>query len=101
EEWKKQLLRTLTERAFRSIPGASAARITFAKGIINELEAGEYRKVGMFLIGREDGVLILDRTPKAEEMGKEALALIPYSRGFLGWTKKSPPNYVERSHALL
>jgi hypothetical protein len=102
KEWRNQLKEQLLEKTFRGIAKTAPAKWTFAKGIINEVEPVEHRRVGVFLLlGKDDGILIHDGNQKEPQLEKCEAALAPYSLGFLPWTKKSPPNYVERSHLLL
>jgi dienelactone hydrolase len=101
EEWKHDLTSRLTQQSLRSASSVAPAKLTFAKGIVNELQPQAHRRVGMFLIGTDDGILVLDDAPKQDEIGKQAVGIYPYALGALGWTRKSPPNFVERAHALL
>lgn len=113
EEWKKGLMKELREKSFRDIPERNAAArlikkddqvtytnwflesspgITIQARVVNIMEA---RPISMQVILRDE---------EPNEIPDSALAkgLLPYDLlARRGWAKKSPPNYVERSHVLL
>jgi dienelactone hydrolase len=119
-EWKAGLLKQLREKSFRSFPGRiPPAMCGMAAGNLGSfvynartedgIEAtawdhafGANKETSLFLISNpgED----LSFTPQwARPFAKEAeiqVILAPRGASCL-WTRKSPPNYVERSHALL
>jgi dienelactone hydrolase len=117
--WQEGLLRDLRARSFRTLPerippatvgkeGArgSALRLTTEPGIeVQVLQAGA---------GSGDGGTGTVLVPNAGEwedgpeawakpfLGKGRVAvLLTRGVGPTAWTRKSPPNYVERAHALL
>jgi hypothetical protein len=118
EEWKQGLLKELREQSFRpfanGIPPAKWEKREFswdgkkewapvlvtAPGI--DLYGGPVRRTG------EVGMLyVVDSSERGEKSkadnhlpaGKNYWYLMP--RGLTDWTRKSPPNYHERAHALL
>jgi dienelactone hydrolase len=115
--WKESLLQKLRERVFRSFPKEiPPARIEDAKVKYRTLTTEPGIEVEMRQIRRPGGrdkvshLIILnpgERTdavpdwfPSAPE-GEGIYLLAPRGVGPTAWTKKSPPNYVERAHALL
>jgi cephalosporin-C deacetylase-like acetyl esterase len=114
-EWKKGMLKELREKSFRGFP----ERITKAQ---ETKEPGTFQTehgIHVFLSGvRLENAKGQGRTlvvPNTDEDGEDAInaaksfpegervAYLLRWRGSttLAWTKKSPPNYVERAHALL
>jgi cephalosporin-C deacetylase-like acetyl esterase len=120
-EWKKGMLKELRERSFRGFP----ARIPEAELGGGPFSAAYYMKprtdqgLQVFLVGlikrvrdkpRRQALLIRGpedgsgpNVPKwVEQLGTYDLYWLLSPRGIdEPWTKKSPPNYVERAHALL
>jgi cephalosporin-C deacetylase-like acetyl esterase len=115
-EWKKGMMKELREKSFRAFP----ERVPAAK-ILPHLEAAMIRTEAEFLIGSvlgtdlqsegtaytillRDGLKeneILDTMVEDSKKGG-AVTVFDYRGSHLTeWTRKSPPNYVERSHALL
>ncbi len=120
EEWKKGMIAQLTERCFRSFPKYSyvpAARSLSAPYSIDgqqktesgitigfhvELDEAAARAAGtaddfttLVLANRADAVWY-----RTVSKGKVLAAFYP--RGWYApWTNNSPPNYVDRAHALL
>ncbi|HEY7315191.1 MAG TPA: prolyl oligopeptidase family serine peptidase [Gemmataceae bacterium] len=100
-EWKKGLLKELREKSFRAFPAEipplkvkdnSRGRFTSEPGTEVTLFYPESRKVDYLLV-----------VVKGKILGGNDLPLYLYPRGIVDseWTRKSPPNYVERAHALL
>jgi cephalosporin-C deacetylase-like acetyl esterase len=120
--WKKHLLERLREQSFRSFPRqVSAAKLHRALRGENEVTdhvltteegirivvpvvfpKGEKRESNtLIVLGPEDsGRAIPDWARNCAAPGITALVR-PRGQGDLAWTTKSPPNYVERAHALL
>jgi hypothetical protein len=118
QEWRKALLTELRERSFRSFP----ADIPPVKDVKRPSPVGEMswlvtepgieilgtpvRKTGepkaLVLLG-DDAVKDLDFTDKIGPfLGRDNYWILsPRGAMETEWTIKSPPNYVERSHALL
>src|SRR5262249_4318474 len=119
---KKDLLHGLRERSFRSFPGrippASVRGKRTSEGdttFILATESGTEGEVSCFA-GKDgedptSGTLVLVNESILKDpglqwarpcVGQSALAVMGY-RGLnqTMWTTKSPPNYVERSHALV
>jgi dienelactone hydrolase len=120
DEWRKGLLNELREKSFRAfperVPAAKEARMAdafVAQDLITE--PGIEARTGLTL-DRNDGtktavLVVLNAEDVAEGKGtrewekkllkdEELWYLLP--RGVnASWTRKSPPNYVERAHALL
>jgi hypothetical protein len=119
EEWKKGLMKDLRERSFRGWPERiPKAELTYPLGIA-KTEPGI--EVGVIGLGLRAGAL-KDQTKvgalavlNPDQDGEEAIKLarrfspnqeqvfLVRQRGSAAWawTSKSPPNYVERAHALL
>ncbi len=128
-EWKAGMLKQLKETCFRSFPESIPAAKASARGLFGvdrETEAGitvsdqlmYYRDAGRsygtgtphpddvrFMIVRQRGEQRLGRKndwPQKRLNGKDLPGDYLAPRGVLTpWAEKSPPNYVERSHALL
>ncbi len=119
EEWRKELLKQLRERSFRTFPEQIRPSFesvrTWYPLILQIIEPGvpcEYAGYAMGKpIDRTSGVLIVSSEVNvyAKQMewarsywGEGLVAsLSPRGRGAAAWTQRSPPNYVERSHILL
>jgi dienelactone hydrolase len=118
EEWKKGLMKALREKSFRtfperipsatgSVPFGSPFRIT--QVLTTEPGIRAIRHGGSSDLTRPTTILVLSpdeeqRVPVwAEQLtGKnDVLSLTVRGGQPEAWTHKSPPNYVERSHALL
>ena len=118
--WKVGLVKKLRETSFRALPDPIPAAkplmegekkrwewSTTEDGIQVTVDAIPIRKTGnpnglalMLVLNSEDD---LDKG-FLRDWAKPLLddsALIALPRGGLQWTRKSPPNYAERSHALL
>jgi dienelactone hydrolase len=114
--WKKLLLQKLRERCFRTFPqeippakiesGGKNKVMTTERGV--EVEFTEFRRYGER--SKAAHLIILNPGEKADAIPKwfnfasdeDGIYLLA-TRGVgpTAWTKKSPPNYVERAHALL
>lgn len=109
-EWKKQLVQQLKDRCFRTLPReipktADTIMELQTKGGTNNRVVAFYVEEGFFKDAKD-----VEKLAK-QFAGKEDSHLVFYPRIFpvppdekadpYGWTRKSPPNYVERSHALL
>jgi dienelactone hydrolase len=120
EEWKKDLMSKLRASSFRSFPDPVPAAKLHETGKSNEdvLTEGNIKlqvpyivdvnSVTLFIVGPEEW-----QTNKKEEAAFKLMlsrtkggiveTIGPRGTGFMGpsWTKKSPPNYVERAHVLV
>ncbi len=118
--WKQSLLSELRRVVFRSLP----ERIAAAQ-LVDGTQSGEARlesEPGIEIILRSAGgvevdadvkriVLVVEWSNAAEEaagwsrelleQGDRVYVCTPRGTGGLRWTRKNPPNYVERSHVLL
>jgi cephalosporin-C deacetylase-like acetyl esterase len=116
EQWKNELLARLREKCFRPLPGPiPAARLEKKRFEVNHKQIDVDRIVTEPGIDLNGGpVLAKGPTRTLLVLGDEGLsekAWRPFAkknywhlfvRGVCGeWTKKSPPNYIERAHALL
>lgn len=125
-EWKQMLIGDLKKRSFRTFPEKQASIDRRFKGNMaligfhfteEEIEvAGLYFAVGgkerskdskyqMFVFGEDYQIKDWNKMPKWAEPYLEQGNFGVYPRGtyddeFTRWTRKSPPNYVERSLAL-
>jgi dienelactone hydrolase len=122
--WKQSLMRKLRARCFRTFPDRVAApRAGFAEageaaagGALVNSEGGLSLRVGPPAVraaaGARDGLLVVLGEGEDEDKGvpawaaqlagqREVQLLSPRGVGKGRWTRTSPPNYVERSHALL
>src|SRR5262249_9849680 len=119
DEWRKGLMKELRERSFRVFPDripkaeeASAIRAEEARngwfvspvtepGIrcnlyLREPAKGSPATQTLFVLDDERDVELPDWARSWKDPG---MYWVTYPRG--GWTKKSPPNYVEQAEALL
>ncbi len=123
EEWKKGVMSELREKSFRAFPeripaatfvsdGGTVFRITLT-AIKTELDISMF----FFHIRQEGvgGVLVVDlgeklnraedreHTEWAKSLPRPESCVVLAQRGTnnVEWTHRSPPNYVERAHALL
>jgi hypothetical protein len=124
-EWKKGLLKRLRQRCFRTFPERIGPPQAALAG------GDEWARKGGAVIASEgnlsltinppvvrsadvkgDGLLVLLNEDEDEGKGlpawakdlagkREVQLLSPRGVGKNRWTRRSPPNYVERSHALL
>jgi cephalosporin-C deacetylase-like acetyl esterase len=123
-EWKKRMMKELTERSFRTfperIPAPKGKRLEVDNGATFLYETEPYiEPVRLEIVSdrektKKDVRPFLVFNPK-EKVGdvadnwakpflEEGWKYYIYPRGVGGaasWTTKSPPNYAERSHALL
>lgn len=116
-DWKKKLMTQLRDQCFRALPPTTKAVQGRIAGVFEqsyrtegEIEVREH-VVKQPKIPPPMGTLVVlnveDQKEKVrdwwavdQEEGLVSL-LEPRGIGASAWTKKSPPNYVERSHALL
>lgn len=120
KEWKAGLVKKLREASFRALPDPvplAKPRVdrdanrwewpTTEDGIEIDVDAVPRRKKGnpnglalLWVLNSEDD---LNRgfIPDWADPLLDDSVLIVITRGGWRWTRKSPPNYVERSHALL
>jgi dienelactone hydrolase len=116
ERWKEGLLARLRASSFRDLPDRlPAARLQPADPaaaavrwldterdiqvtIRDGRPAGEWPAAATLLV-LGDGEKLDD--PPAKGVPGPIVALAPRGVGPTAWTRKSPPNYVERSHVLL
>jgi cephalosporin-C deacetylase-like acetyl esterase len=120
EEWKKDVMSKLRSSSFRSFPDSiPAAKLQEGAWLYDRvLTEGDIRlqvpgiveanSVTLFVVGPEDWT-----KNKKEEAAFELVisrtkagiveAIGPRGTDFMGprWTRKSPPNYVERAHPLI
>jgi cephalosporin-C deacetylase-like acetyl esterase len=114
-EWKKGLLKELREKSFRSLPSTipplkrkdeSEAHFISESGIevtlFPFLDAPEPKEVIVLDRRFREGTSCPPAVWQALKI-ENPWALTPrgIDEGFNNWTRKSPPNYVERAHALL
>lgn len=122
EEWKRSMLQRLRERSFRGLPERAAA--------VKLRDSQEPQVQGTFPLGARElpyalrqpgragrGLLVVTegaatfKVPSwsepfarldASAAGTTACCLFPlWGTGATAWTRRNPPNYVERAHALL
>jgi Prolyl oligopeptidase family len=120
EEWKSAMLRELRLVSFRAfgerIPACKKCRVESVHGIgylfkcMTEppIEVGVYPLEQEYHKDVSKGMLlaysIIDGNQSyewAESFRSDGIGLLAQLRGSNAWTRKSPPNYVERAHALL
>jgi cephalosporin-C deacetylase-like acetyl esterase len=123
EEWKKGLLNELRARSFRTFPerippGRALGLLKGLEGFATNLvgtEPGIVSELVRYPPDKQEdarrGALILVNEEIAKDPGSEwakpftangsRAVLVHRGMGLQAWSKKSPPNYVERSHALL
>jgi cephalosporin-C deacetylase-like acetyl esterase len=112
EEWKAGLMKPLRERVFRALP----ERVPAAKMVPSTSDIVWQTERGIQARGVKAGdgnYVVVDLDPSWERKATDpatpplprefrgGLTLLPRGVGAASWTKKSPPNYVERAHALL
>lgn len=112
-EWKAGLMKELRDKCFHGWPErVPAAERKGTRGLVElSTESGISITMGSSKAART--LLVFNEGEKLPDGFKTQLALLPYSieaeafplfaRGVViaEWTRKSPPNFVERSHALL
>jgi dienelactone hydrolase len=118
-EWKKGMLKELREKSFRAFPAEfpklEDGRIGVVSGMVRnspltteaEIRVGLYRPItrrdhdtALALIVNDPLAAEVSVPPSwAQRVVGNARFEVLECRG--GWTAKSPPNYVERAHALL
>jgi dienelactone hydrolase len=123
EEWKKKLMKELRDKSFRPLPsrvppaeresgisqdvsGITRESWTTQKGITVELTYNVRKKK----LPKAGTLIVLNVDETEEEAPDWAVRLVGDEGGLVlsprggrlnVWTTKSPPNYVERAHALL
>jgi dienelactone hydrolase len=115
-EWKKEMLRQLRDKALRSVhqpvPQLTGKDVSDGSVLGWTLTSGTSRRTDILLNGNATvvyhGLLLSDNRRKLELPAGYMLTLPFDKRPNLSvtltsdvWTSKSPPNYVERAHALL
>ncbi|HWG45161.1 MAG TPA: prolyl oligopeptidase family serine peptidase [Gemmataceae bacterium] len=106
-EWKNGLLKELREKSFRALPKEIPPLQEKAGRFVSEGEM-EVDLTSIAVSPEPKGLLVVEKglleKMKTLKMvfGEENQWML-FPRGVKGgeWTRKSPPNYVERSHALL
>jgi dienelactone hydrolase len=101
--WKNTLLGKLRKLTFNhfpeNVPAASAANSGRVLSVLTE----ENIKVRLRRPAQEPEEIVLQiaNGPLEENSDENAWVLEPRGLGETRWTRKNPPNYVERSHYLL
>jgi cephalosporin-C deacetylase-like acetyl esterase len=111
EEWKKGLVNELRERSFRALPAELPPVNYLNKPLgIGEMATEPGIEINGYPVrktGDPKALLVFDRVKEPPDwtsyLDKGANIWVLYPRGIdhNKWTLKSPPNYVERSHAVL
>jgi cephalosporin-C deacetylase-like acetyl esterase len=98
-QWKKGLVAKLRAGPFRGLTRQEQESLPIQ---VRRVERGDGNVRGtLIVLGENDpGDRIPDWARPHLTKGP-ADALLPRGTGPLAWTRKSPPNYVERAHALL
>lgn len=114
DTWRSKLTRDLWSATFRGfperIPAAKMGKVSSERGILLETEPGIIIPLRViYRRERVDYVVIhLDQDPSNLSTIRDQLSdsttiykLSPRGKGDTQWTRKNPPNYVERAHVLL
>jgi dienelactone hydrolase len=120
EAWRKPLLEELRRVTFRYFPEripsarltgpaqAAAQRLETEPGIevrltrLTGAAPGEApRRVLLVVLAREPGEAAADWIKSRAQEGDAIYLCAPRGLGETRWTRKNPPNYVERAHVLL
>jgi len=120
EAWKANImaeLRRITFRCFpQRIPPAelidkdehNGLRLTSEPGIEVHLQlaealksAGDAARVLMVVQNQDSSESVSDWVHRVQKPGDHVYVCAPRGIGPTAWTRKNPPNYVERSHVLL
>lgn len=115
EEWKSDLIKELRERTFRGFAERVPAAQLVKEGDLLTTEPGVTVRFSDVVTMKFEpllgNVIVLnpgEETSRTASWTRNLLTkdsipkfLEPRGVGDLAWTPKSPPNYVERSHALL
>jgi hypothetical protein len=105
EEWKDALMRELRSRPFRSFPDRIPAADSVAvAGFTSNRIVTEPEVNAKLHISRDDigNSLVLQAQDGSDPGGKiSGWRLMTRGIHEFAWSRRSPPNYVERSHALL
>lgn len=116
-EWKKEMIVDIYKKSFRSLlvqhPAPGVAKIKYKDGAETvglDFRSFSFETKKLFKEGKAD-ILLLPSDPERDKMAQLPDSLqgntqFLYMNGSewgsaYSWTKKSPPNYVERSHLLL
>lgn len=99
EEWKKGLLGQLHERSFRK--GSGKVTITSqypgSQGLKEKADCATL----IVLNADEDTATVPEWAKPLVNTDDPAVFVMTRGGGSFAWTRKSPPNYVERTHALV
>jgi hypothetical protein len=109
-EWKKSLLKELRAKSFRAFPAEIPP--LKAKDVALEVFVSEAElEISLLKAPKHQTLIVMDDDiPKYLEKvaagmddppDKDAWLLFPRGVLYNRWTRKSPPNFVERAHALL
>jgi cephalosporin-C deacetylase-like acetyl esterase len=115
EEWKGRLIDQLRKQSFRSLPSEIPAGQDprpigppgdFLQGLFSEpgIEtelAGSWALFPWRVLNPGEPPWVAKEEAWLKKYFPEEAAVLCCRGCFLPWTKKSPPNYVERAHALL
>jgi hypothetical protein len=120
QEWKRALQTELRRVTFHYFPGrippaklleqtdADAARLETEPGIevcVRRLpppdDAQDAKRILLVVQGADSGDTLPDWVKTVRQAGDHVYLLAPRGVGPTRWTRKNPPNYVERAHALL
>jgi cephalosporin-C deacetylase-like acetyl esterase len=124
EEWKRGLMKQLREKSFRAFPeritsagfessegsGGAVTRVlsteadvdvqTFER-IVNNSGKADQEVWTLLVSDMEKEILDVPEWAHPYFKNSPGIQLTPRGIGPFQWSRKSPPNYVERSHALL
>ncbi|HEY7328750.1 MAG TPA: acetylxylan esterase [Gemmataceae bacterium] len=111
EEWKKGLLMELREKSFRAFPEEIPA-LKPKEGSTTSFISEQVIEVSLYPLSDKPepkSLFVYDPGAHEDDENGKYVPLVKdnpwdlYSRGLLfnEWTRKSPPNYVKRAHALL
>lgn len=121
EEWKKGLMKELREKSFRGFPeqippavmagiSSSSSHVTWRlmtepgiEAVLNDngIEDMSKKGVTVLVLGPDEGGGKLPEWAKRFTQESHVLRLTVRGGELEDWTRKSPPDYVERAHALL
>ncbi len=116
EPWKRALMAELRRVSFRVLPenvpagkpaDPQANRLETEPGITipvepcGELPAGKPARIVLVVRHSEEKSAVLDRILGARDLQAAVYQCWPRGIGPTRWTRKNPPNYVERSHVLV
>jgi cephalosporin-C deacetylase-like acetyl esterase len=119
EAWKRELVARLRQASFRTFPNpippakplgdadAATERLQSEEGIEFRLRYGagpaaeKPRSVLLVVLNEEEVGTTPGWVANAASAGQAVVFCEPRGTGATRWTKKDPPNYVARAHALL